>query len=357
MLNKMMLWGVTVLAVAFLFFPNYMKFFMSGGGAGELATNNPLLRTTTLSLKGMTCEGCSVLVEKAIKEVPGVLSVKVDYERKRAVVTSETCCSDPSEAVMNAIQEAGYRATIVETDTAGTANTAAKPQADCCEQPPPSARAEAKMIDPERQIVFTVPGKASPETPSMVLAAAARLAPVLERLDKIEGVVASSANHTGTMIRVTLKAVSEREKLAAVVEKELASGNRTPVRIRDDELQKTLKAETWREKERIRELSAIEFRKLALERVQAFSKSEKLPDYVAASLVKLAEKEWDRLAKAADVTEAKQSPDKSDWRERGNDFSKAFCEEAKRLLTGDQLNRLSQMLADCIDRLPVAEKR
>lgn len=115
-LNKAMLWVVTVMAVAFLFFPSYMKFFMSGGGAGEPATNNPLVRTTTFSVQGMTCEGCSVLVEKAIKKVPGVLSVKVDYERKRAVVTSEECCPAPTEAVINAVQAAGYRATVVEPD-------------------------------------------------------------------------------------------------------------------------------------------------------------------------------------------------------------------------------------------------
>ncbi len=178
---------------------------------------------------------------------------------------------------------------------------------------------------------------------------------MLERLDKIEGVKASSANHTGTMLRVTVKTATEREQVAVVVEKELAAGNRKPVRIKGDELQMVLKAETWREKERLRELSAIEFRKLALERVQAFYKSEKLPDDVAANLVKLAEQEWDRLAKAAETTEAKQSPDKTDWRKRGNDFSKAFCEQAKELLTGDQMSRLSQMLANCIERLPTTK--
>ena len=159
--NKVMLWGVTVLAVAFLFFPNYVGFFLGrGNGSGETATNNPLVRTTTFSLQGMTCEGCSVLVEKAIKKVPGVLSVKVDYERKRAVVMSEACCPAPTEAVIDAVQTAGYRATVVEADGAGTAKTSEKLKADCCEQPPPSekAKADAKQIDPERQIVFAVRG-------------------------------------------------------------------------------------------------------------------------------------------------------------------------------------------------------
>jgi copper chaperone CopZ len=159
-LNKVMLWVVTVIAVAFLFFPNYMKFFLSGGGSGEPATNNPLVRTTTFSVEGMTCEGCAALVEKAIKDVPGVLSIKVNYERKRAVVTSEACCPDPTEAVVNAVQAAGYRATVVETDPADTTKTGDTPQADCCEPPPSSGKvkADAKQIEPERQIVFAVRG-------------------------------------------------------------------------------------------------------------------------------------------------------------------------------------------------------
>jgi copper chaperone CopZ len=159
-LNKVMLWVVTALAVAFLFFPNYMKFFLGGGGSDAPAANNPLVRTTTFSVEGMTCEGCAALVEKSVREVPGVLSVKVDYERKRAVVTSEACCPAPTEAVIDALRAEGYRATVVETDSAGRAKTGEKPQADCCEPPPPSekAKADANLIDPERQVVFAVRG-------------------------------------------------------------------------------------------------------------------------------------------------------------------------------------------------------
>lgn len=159
-LNKVMLWGVTVLAVAFLFFPKYMKFFLTGGGNVDTVANNPLVRTTTFSVEGMTCEGCSVLVERAIKDVPGVLSVKVDYDRKRAVVASEACCPAPTEGVIQALQTAGYRAAVVEPDPVGTARTGDTPPGDCCEQPPAAekVKADPRQIDPERQIVFAVRG-------------------------------------------------------------------------------------------------------------------------------------------------------------------------------------------------------
>lgn len=112
-LNQVVLWGVTVLAGAFLFFPNYVKFVLTGGETGEPAANSPLVRTTTFSVEGMTCEGCSVLVEKAVKEVPDVLSVKVDYNRKRAVVLMEACCPASIGQIVQALEKVGYRGEVV----------------------------------------------------------------------------------------------------------------------------------------------------------------------------------------------------------------------------------------------------
>ena len=52
-LNKVMLWGVTAMAIVFLFFPQYVgKLF--GGGGGEFTAD--MLRTE-LTVEGMTCEG------------------------------------------------------------------------------------------------------------------------------------------------------------------------------------------------------------------------------------------------------------------------------------------------------------
>jgi copper chaperone CopZ len=112
-LNKVMLWCVTILAIAFLFFPSYMKFFLTGGSADTPAANNPLVRTTTFAVEGMTCEGCTALVEKAVKDVPGVLSVQVDHDKKRVVVSTEACCPAPVGPVVQALEKAGYRGEVV----------------------------------------------------------------------------------------------------------------------------------------------------------------------------------------------------------------------------------------------------
>ena len=52
-MNKVMLWGVTVLAVVFLFFPQYITQFL-GAGDNEITAN---MTRTELKVEGMTCEG------------------------------------------------------------------------------------------------------------------------------------------------------------------------------------------------------------------------------------------------------------------------------------------------------------
>ena len=51
-----------------------------------LGTVSAAIRTVTLRVKGMTCGGCASSVEKALKSTEGVESVKVSFERGRAVI-------------------------------------------------------------------------------------------------------------------------------------------------------------------------------------------------------------------------------------------------------------------------------
>lgn len=112
--NKIMLWVVTVLAVVFIFFPNYVGLILAGGDSDVITADNPLIRTTTVAIEGMHCEGCTAIAEKSIKQVPGVLQVKVDYANKRAVIATESCCEFPKEAILKAIKDAGYTGRINE---------------------------------------------------------------------------------------------------------------------------------------------------------------------------------------------------------------------------------------------------
>jgi heme/copper-type cytochrome/quinol oxidase subunit 2 len=52
-MNKIMLWGVTAMAVVFLFFPQIVTAMLTPD-AGEFTTE---MNRTTLSIEGMTCPG------------------------------------------------------------------------------------------------------------------------------------------------------------------------------------------------------------------------------------------------------------------------------------------------------------
>ena len=104
-MNKVMLWGVTMLAIAFLFFPSYVGVFL---GTADDAVVSENMNQAVFKIEGMTCEGCSTILAEAIKTAPGVLAVHVDYEAGEALVGTEICCPVPEEEILLAIEQAGF---------------------------------------------------------------------------------------------------------------------------------------------------------------------------------------------------------------------------------------------------------
>ncbi len=123
-LNKAMLWCVTVMAVAFLFFPSYVGAIL--GGDGKTVTEN--MNRANINVEGMTCEGCSAIVAKAIRSAPGVLAVEVDYAKGEAVVGTEICCPIPQDKILSALQQAGYSGSFLTPDQTGDSVSAGAAQ-------------------------------------------------------------------------------------------------------------------------------------------------------------------------------------------------------------------------------------
>lgn len=63
-------------------------------------------------IDGMMCQHCAAHVQSALQALPGVDSVKVELENKRALLT----LSAPVEpdAISAAVQDAGYTVTKIE---------------------------------------------------------------------------------------------------------------------------------------------------------------------------------------------------------------------------------------------------
>ena len=101
-----MLWGVTVLAVAFLFFPSYVGVLL-GTGETPVSAN---MQQIEFEIQGMTCEGCATIAEQAIRQSPGVIAVEVNYEKGTAVVGVEQNDSHLVQSVVSKLKAAGYDA-------------------------------------------------------------------------------------------------------------------------------------------------------------------------------------------------------------------------------------------------------
>lgn len=62
----------------------------------------------TLTVEGMSCEGCEQTVEDALKIVDGVENVQADRTSNSATVKGDA----DTDALVNAVNEAGYTASV-----------------------------------------------------------------------------------------------------------------------------------------------------------------------------------------------------------------------------------------------------
>lgn len=66
--------------------------------------------TTTYSAPDIMCDGCATSIKNALGKQPGISSVDVNVDAKTVTVTHDA----PSDAVVAALDRAGFTATPVE---------------------------------------------------------------------------------------------------------------------------------------------------------------------------------------------------------------------------------------------------
>ena len=69
---------------------------------------------TELAITGMTCGNCARHVAEAIQSVPGVSSANIRLEANRASVRWSAGAEQDVPAILHAVTEAGYGASVVE---------------------------------------------------------------------------------------------------------------------------------------------------------------------------------------------------------------------------------------------------
>ena len=70
-------------------------------------------RNVVMEIEGMSCYGCPVTIEKALKKVKGVIEAEVSFEKKKAWLTVDDSVTD--KMLIDAVQKAGpYKAKVIE---------------------------------------------------------------------------------------------------------------------------------------------------------------------------------------------------------------------------------------------------
>lgn len=65
-----------------------------------------------LTVKGMTCEGCSQHITTAVAKVPGVAAASVNYKGGYAVIVPAANAAPLVSSLLNAVEQAGYKAVV-----------------------------------------------------------------------------------------------------------------------------------------------------------------------------------------------------------------------------------------------------
>jgi len=112
--NRAMLWAVTAVALAFVFFPNYISTFLGGREGAEFGPN---LEQYVVSVDGMDCAACAVTLENQLKTVPGVGAAKVTFEKMEAIIGVPKGSVAPKEAVLAAVASSGFTGRFESLET------------------------------------------------------------------------------------------------------------------------------------------------------------------------------------------------------------------------------------------------
>jgi copper chaperone CopZ len=115
--NQAMLWVAALLVTVFALFPKWAGVALSFAPSQQADLASPGLSTMSLRIDGMTCESCALTAQRAILAVPGVRDAKVLYTEREARITLDRTSPASTDALLAAVQKAGYEARIASDAT------------------------------------------------------------------------------------------------------------------------------------------------------------------------------------------------------------------------------------------------
>ncbi len=109
-IQRITLWCATIVALTVSLFPHYAGNVLRALHPGQNVAAEG--RAVELSIVGMTCDACSVAVERELLAVPGVVSSSADYSRAHATIRIADGAEPTDQAPVDAVKRAGYEAAL-----------------------------------------------------------------------------------------------------------------------------------------------------------------------------------------------------------------------------------------------------
>jgi copper chaperone CopZ len=142
-----MLWIATLVVVAFALFPNYVGLILRNND--QTALEDDRLQFETLKVGGMTCEACATEIQRELAKVPGVKQASIRYAERIALVKFDPTSPPSQNALLEAVEKAGYKATFVAPSKVGAQTGASSPL---------TAKERSSTTGQDRQITLYVEG-------------------------------------------------------------------------------------------------------------------------------------------------------------------------------------------------------
>lgn len=106
--NRVAIWPAAVLVVAFAFMPQYLAWIGQPSGGTEVESSMPGA-ITQFRIEGMDCDACAVGVRAALKRLPGVVDVQLEYPSGNGLIRWKEVPPDPEALLKKEVEAMGFR--------------------------------------------------------------------------------------------------------------------------------------------------------------------------------------------------------------------------------------------------------
>ncbi|HIA47908.1 MAG TPA: heavy-metal-associated domain-containing protein [Candidatus Hydrogenedentes bacterium] len=108
-------WVMVLLAGVFAFLPTFLPDLVPNANANVIDSDSTAY-TVSMSIEGMTCAGCSTIVEQTVAPIAGVLSALVDFDAKQLNIAVASDVTVSIKKIVDSLEANGFNAVLLIDD-------------------------------------------------------------------------------------------------------------------------------------------------------------------------------------------------------------------------------------------------